>query len=198
MPETPERDPAVTIWLEQPGEEHPMDVERFANSWADRLRESTRAEILISIGAALFFVTLVAWRLTMDGGRAPFPWFAAAAVAVWSVISLFWFRQRIWRGGTDVATAGLEYYRTELERRSRHLRNAWVWHGPLLLACLIPIALLAGSGIAERERLRQVLPLVAVLAVWTAFGIWRRYREAGELQREIQEIDGLAGDRGEP
>jgi hypothetical protein len=197
MPDAPERDPVVTIWLEQPEEEHPMEVERFAKSWADTLRDRTRSEILFSIGAAVLFIALMGWRWVMDGARPhKLAWFVAAAVAAWSLVSLFWFRRRIWRGNggrRDIAAAGLEYYRTELEQRSRHLRNAWVWHGPLFLACAILAALCIGSGIGGRERLPQVLPLAAMLGAWTVFGIRRRYREAGELQQEIREIDGLAG-----
>jgi hypothetical protein len=34
-----------------------------------------------------------------------------------------------------------------------------------------------------------VLPLVVLLAVWTAFGLMRRRRQARELQREIDEIE---------
>jgi hypothetical protein len=33
-----------------------------------------------------------------------------------------------------------------------------------------------------------VLPLVALLAVWTGFGLIRRRRQAKDLQREIDEI----------
>lgn len=192
-----ERDPVVAMWLEQPEEEHPVEVERFARSWAESLRDRTRSEILMSIGAAVLFLMLVGWRLMMDWGRLPkLGWVAAAAVVGWSLVSLYWFRHRIWHGSgrqRDFAAAGLEYYRAELEQRSVHLRNAWLWHGPLFLACAILVALLAGSGIAEWGRLRNVLPLVVVLAVWIGFGIRWRYREAAELQQELREIDGLAG-----
>ena len=195
MSETPERDPVMAIWLEQPEEQHPVEIQRFANSWAERLHDRTRSEILMSIAAAALFLLLMAWRFIIDGGDLPkVGWAAGAAVVVWSLVSLYWFRRRIWRerSGRDVAAAGLEYYRTELKQRSAHLKNAWLWHGPLLLACAIPVALFAGGGIIERKRLGTILPLVIVLAVWTAFGIQRRRREAAELHREILEIDGLA------
>jgi len=39
------------------------------------------------------------------------------------------------------------------------------------------------------QPLRNVLPLVVLLAVWTGFGVWRCYRQAKELQREIDEIE---------
>jgi len=39
------------------------------------------------------------------------------------------------------------------------------------------------------QPLRNVLPLVVLLAVWTAFGVWRRHQQAKELQRAIDEIE---------
>lgn len=192
MSEAPERDAVMAIWLEQPEEEHPVEIERFANSWAERLRDKTRSEILMSIAAAALFLLLMGWRFILDRGSLPkVGWATAASVVVWSLVSLYWFRRRIWTSGNrqDVAAAGLEYYRTELEQRSAHLRNAWLWHGPLLLACAVPVALLSKGGIAEQERLRSALPLLVVLAVWIAFGIRRRRREAAELESEIRAID---------
>jgi len=194
MSETPERDAVMAIWLEQPEEEHPVEIERFANSWAERLHDRTRSEILMSIAAAALFLLLMGWRFMLDRGSLPKSgWATAASVVVWSMVSLYWFRRRIWKSGNrqDVAAAGLEYYRTELEQRLAHLRNAWLWHGPLLLACVVPAALLATGGIAEQERLRSALPLLVALALWIAFGIRRRRREAAELESEIREIDRL-------
>lgn len=194
MSETPECDPVMTIWLEQPEEEHPVEIQRFANSWAESLRDRTRSEILMSIAAAVLFLLLVAWRFVIDGGDLPkLGWAAGAAGVVWSLVSLYWFRRRIWRerSGRDIAAAGLEYYRTELRQRSAHLKNAWLWHGPLLIACAIPVALFAGGGIVERKRLGTILPLVIVLAVWAAFGIRHRRLEAAQPESEIREIDRL-------
>ena len=62
-------------------------------------------------------------------------------------------RHETGRAPTRVASTGMEYYRRELERRRDHLRNAWVWHGPLLLACFMLIAIgrgpcVSGNGAA--------------------------------------------------
>jgi hypothetical protein len=45
-----------------------------------------------------------------------------------------------------------------------------------------------GSTFSGYQPLRNVLPLVVLLAVWTGFGFWRRRDQAKELQREIDEI----------
>src|SRR5262249_16189622 len=147
-----ERDPVVAMWLEQPEEEHPVEGERLARGWAESLGDRTRSEILMSMGAGGLLLLVMGGGLRVGwGGLAKLGWVAAAAVVGWSLVSLYWFRHRIWHGSgrqRDFAAAGLEYYRAELEQRSVHLRNAWLWHGPLFLACAILGALLAGSGIA--------------------------------------------------
>jgi hypothetical protein len=154
------------------------------------LHSSTRAEIWGSIGAALFFVAVIAWRLSSSGD--PLLEVGLLVVVLWILISLFWFRDRI-RGdgpprGDALAATGLDYYRKELERRRDHLRNAWLWHGPLVLACITLAVTVMGHSFLGSERLRSVLPLVVVLAFWTGFGLRRRLRQADELQREIDEI----------
>ena len=167
-----------------------MTLEQIVNRRAEELYSSTRSEILMSVGAALLFVAVMVLRLAPTRDR--LLELGLAAVVVWAAISLYWFRRQIWRREPlppDAAAAsGVEYYHRELERRRDHLRNAWLWHGPLFLACLILVAILTGRAYLGLDRLRSVLPLLALLAVWTGFGVRRRLRQARELQREIDEM----------
>jgi hypothetical protein len=187
------KDPGA-IWRDQPVEKTAVNMERIVNRRAAELYSGTRSEILMSIGAALFFVALMAWRFAPAYDRPLGLGFAA--VIAWVVISLYRLRRRIWRRDPShpgaVAVTGLEYYRKELERRRDHLRDAWLWHGPLFLACLMLVAVLMGKAFVGYERLRTVLPLVVLLALWTGFGFWRRRRQAKDLQREIDELETLA------
>ncbi len=167
-----------------------MDLKQIVSRRTEEMSASTRAEILMSILAALLFVGVMAWRIAP---RDPLQWAGFGAVIGWVAISLIWFRRRIWRPEGSrpdtVAAPGLEYYRKELERRRDHLRNAWVWHGPLVLSCLIFAAILIGRASPGWDRLPpSALPLIVVLAVWTGYGFWRRRRQAREIQREIEEI----------
>jgi hypothetical protein len=184
------KDPGA-IWRDQPEEELRVNLEQIVNRRTEELNSSTRSEILMSIGAALLFVGVMAWRFAPAYGRLQEAGFAA--VIAWAAISLYWFRRRIWRRNRArpdaIAATGLEYYRKELEQRRDHLRNAWLWHGPLFLACMILMVVLMGKAFPAFRRLRDVLPLVVLLAVWTVFGITRRRRLARELQREIDEIE---------
>jgi hypothetical protein len=183
-------DPGV-IWRNQPVEEVPVNVSQIVNRRAEEMSASTRSEILMSIGAAVLLAGVMAWRLEPANRR----WLDVGfgAVGAWVAISLFRFRR--WTGGDRtkpdaVASNGLEYYRGELERRRDHLRNIWIWHGPLLLASFMLIGIVAARAYSGVERLWSVLPLGVLLAAWIVFGLVRRLRLAQALQAEIDELDG--------
>ena len=142
----------------------------------------------MSIVAALFFVAVLAWRL-------PAASFALkpvglAAAALWIAITAFRFRRIIWDPGSppDPASTGLAYYRRELEIRREHLRNAWLWHGPLLIAALLFFANVAGRMFPGMDRFRNAAPLFLVLVLWIIIGIRRRFRQAADIKREVDEI----------
>lgn len=188
--QTKGKDPG-SIWRDQP-EETPVNLEHVVNRRTAELSSSTRGEILMSIGAALLLVGVMAWRLQI--AREGLLEFGFAAAIAWVAISVYCFRRRIWRRDAVAATS-LEYYRTELERRRDHLRNAWLWHGPLSLAAIIFIAVLTGKANVVFQSLRNVLLLLILLAAWTGFGFWRRRLQAKDLQREIDELAPLGAVR---
>jgi len=189
MPEDKTIQDLASVWKSQPNEA-PVKLEGLINRRTRELDTANRSEILISLGAALFFIAVLAWREPLLI-RDPVSQRGFAGVVVWVLISLYCFRDRIWRGprrGDALAVPGLEYYRKSLERRRDHLRNAWLWHGPLFLACTIFTAMLVWKRIVAYRGLERVLPLVLLLAVWTVFGVIRRQRQANGLQRQIDEI----------
>jgi MFS family permease len=183
------RDPGL-IWRDQPEEEVPVNMTQIVNRRTQELSARTRAEILTGVGSAVILIGVVAWRVEI--ARERLLAFALAAAIAWVIVSLYSFRRRIWRHDVSrpdaIAAACLEYYRMELERRRDHLRSAWLWHGPLLLALLMLIAVLTGRATIAFQPLRNALPLTIMLAAWVGFGIWRRRLQARSLQREIDEL----------
>ena len=182
------QDPGA-LWRDQPEERRTVDLEQILKQRTDELYSSTRSEILMSILAALLFIGVVAWRLGPAHDR--LEQVGLAAAILWVIVSLYWFRYRIRRRPSRPdapAAPGLEYYRAELERRRDHLKNEWLWHGPLFLACVTLVAILTGHVFSGYQPLRNILPLLVLLAVWTAFTVSRRRRQAKELQREIDEL----------
>jgi hypothetical protein len=184
------KDPGA-IWRDQPEEVRAVKLDQIVNRRTEELYSSTRSEILMSLLAAIVFVGVMAWRLA----EIPAGWqqVGFAAAIAWVLISLYWFRRRIWRQpparADATAASGLEYYRLELAQRRDHLRREWIWHGPLFLACLILAAILAGRTFSGYRPPYDVLPLIVLLAVWTGYGLARRLRQARELQREIDELE---------
>jgi hypothetical protein len=161
-------------WRSQPEEKLSVNLEQFVSRRTRELAASTRWEIAVSIGAALLFAAMIALRFASARDRLQQPgWIAVIVLAAWVLISLYWFRDRIWREASPLkdalAATCREYYRKELERRRDHLRNEWLWHGPLLLACMISVVIFIGTAFPGLDRLRSALPLVALLAVWTGY-----------------------------
>jgi hypothetical protein len=178
-------------WLNQPEEEIPVDIERIHRRRTWELFSTTRSEIIGSIGAALFFASIVAWRFAPERDR--LVQFGCAGVIVWAAVTAFRFRHSIRRHAPEpdaLARTGLEHYRAELLRRRGHLRSAWIWHGPLLLACVLSAVTLTKRIVPAR--LWDALPVFLLLAGWAVIGIKRRIRQAAELKQEIDEISGVS------
>lgn len=191
MRELPEFAELRAAWLNQPEEEIPVGIEPIKRRRTSELFSTTRSEIISSIGAALSLATIVAWRFAPERDRMVL--FGCAGVIAWAAATVFRFRDSIRRHTPQphaLARAGLEHYRVELLRRRDHLRNAWIWHGPLLLACILSAAILTKRIVPGR--LRDTLPVFLLLAGYAVTGIKRRVRQAAELQREIDEISGVS------
>ena len=191
MRELPEFAEVRAAWLNQPEEDIPVDIERIHRRRTWELFSTTRSEIISSIGAALFFAGIVAWRFAPEGDH--LVQFGCAGVIVWAAVTAFRFRYSIGRRTPQpgaLARTGLEHYRAELLRRRDHLRSAWIWHGPLLLACILSAATLTKRIVPGR--LWDALPVFLLLAGWAVIGIKRRVRQAAELQQEIDEISGVS------
>lgn len=189
MREHPEFAEVRAAWLNQPEEESPVDVEHIYERRMWILVSNTRSEVMSSIGAALFFAGVVAWRFAPERDRLVL--FGCAAVVVWAAVTAFRFRTSIRRNANQLdffAGTGLDHYRTELVHRRDHLRSVWIWHGPLWLAGVLSLATLAGRIVPGR--LWDALPVVVLLAGWAALGIRRRLKQAAQLQQEIDELTG--------
>jgi hypothetical protein len=191
MRELPELAEVRAAWLDQPEEDIPVNIERIRSRRTWELFSITRSEIAGSVGAALFFAGFMAWRFAPERGR--LLKLGCVGVIVWVAVTLFRFRRSIRPRASQpdaLARTGLEHYREQLLLRQHHLRSAWIWHGPLLLAGILSAAIFAGG--TPPGRFWDVLPLVVVLAGWVAIGIKRRRRQVADLEREIDEISELS------
>lgn len=193
MSSDPKANDAGAVWRSQPPEEQEIDLKPFLNRRTEALYSTTRSEIVMSIAAAVFLAAVLAWRFSFVYNR--LLQLGLGLIVAWILFSLYFFRRRIWRRvppqGDAIAASGLEYYRNALERRRDHLRNSWIWNGPMFLACLMLVFTFAGKSFPAYGHSLSVLPLLILLALWTGFGIKRRRDQAKEIQREIDEIESL-------
>jgi hypothetical protein len=179
-------DESISTWKNQPEEKTPVNLQQSLSRRAYELHWSTRWEIVTSIAAALFFSAVI-WRFAVV------PPYAYGAVLAWVAISVIWFRGRIWTGNTArpdaIAANGLAHYRRELQTRRDHLRNAWIWHGPLVLACLIVASTFADRRYPGAYGLQTLAPVALILIAWTAFRIRTRLRLARQIDEELKDLD---------
>ena len=184
-----------SLWRSQPDEAFELDAHVFVGRRMREMSSTSRSEIMLSIGAALFFVAVLAWRFRPM--QQSFPLIGFGLIAVWALLILLRFR-RYMQGqrpsGSDLANTCLRHYRNELEHRRNHLRNSWLWLGPLGLACIIAAGTLAGGSYSWSNQLLRVSPLLVVLVIWIVISVRHRLRLAAEIQQEIVELDKL--DRG--
>jgi hypothetical protein len=188
-PAKPESVEVKALWRDQPGESLPVPSPEILVSRSRELHAITRSEILSAVTAMLFFGSVLVWRFEPHKMMIA----SLALVTLWIMITLYRLRRHVWPPSDDgFAASGVEFYRGELEHRRRHLVSAWLWHGPLLLACVTMAGVAIGTGNFAGTRLLQVSPLLIVLVVWTGFSIRRRRREAQAIQRELDEMAGLS------
>ena len=164
-----------------------MNLKQFVNRRTQELYHRTRLDIIASVAAALFLVIVMGWRFSSVS--TPLQQAGYVLVIAWVLITLYWFRDRLRRKDAppiDALTAtGLEYYRKELTRRRNHLKNAWLWHGPLFLACMVFFATFIGLN---PQRLKNASPFLILLALWTAIDVTRRRRQVRAIGQELAEL----------
>ena len=163
---------------------------RLVNRRVQEAHSATRLEILGSLGAALFCAAFLFQQFSAN--RSPSFQLILAGIVLWTAITAYRFRLQIWPNSAPpgaFAATGLAHYRAVLERRRAHMKNAWIWHGPLFFACLITFATLLQVAFPSMERIRKMLPFSTLLVIWTVLGVILRQRKAAEIQREIDELD---------
>jgi len=182
----PEPNTPKDLWRNQPMDSLAVNFERLVDRRAREFDSATRSEVLTSIGAVIFFASVMVWRFGSSAD--PLPRLGLAAMVLWAVVAAYWFRRQIWPQATPpgaLAATGLAHYRTVLERRRKHIKNDWTWRGPLIFMCLI-LFQVAFPGFA---RLKTALPLLVFLLVWIILRLRIRQRNVAEIQRELDELE---------
>jgi len=194
MPDNlPGSDPKA-IWQNQPTETSAMSL-RLIQRKARELHAKTRRQLLGTLAApvatAFFWITGV--RLFPSIQHLLLPPFLFALA--WSLIGLYFLNRGMWSAvmpGDAGLSTGLEFCRREIERRNHLLRRLLLWSfAPILLATgafIFGLALVGGRRIVPNG-----LPFLILFAVWVVGYFVMRLREQRELQRELEDLNEIAG-----
>jgi hypothetical protein len=189
--EAPTNDP-MNIWQNQPTEPPPMTLEEIRRK-ARALQAKSRREFLGNLTASLSLIAFSAWSFATSQDAIQRSGFALAIA--WFLIAQYPAHKRLWSSklaGDAALTTGVQFYRGELERRRDHFRYNWQWVlGPILLmigSLLLPAlrSVLKNPGLT-----RNMVPFVALLAVWIAAFFVIRNRAIREVKQEIDELNAL-------
>jgi hypothetical protein len=186
-------DDPKTIWQNQSIEASTMTLEKIRKK-AGALHAKTRRELLRTLTGPLTvaFCYVFCIKEFPPLQKALHPLFAVAFA--WSIGGVYFLNRGKWSGpmpGDTGFSAGLEFCRLEIERQRDHFRRALLWGvGPLLLAIGTIIVALAAVG--GRKIFPNAMPFLTLVAVWiVAYFFVIRVRQQRELQREIDELNGI-------
>jgi len=167
-----------------------VNFERLVSRRAREFESATRLEILGSLAAALFAVAVM--LLQFGAANGSIFQIILGVIVLWVAITAYWFRAQIRPKPTasgTLASTGIAHYRSVLERRQAHMKNAWIWHGPLILACLVLFGTVAQVAVPSVQRLKNMLPFTLLLLLWIVAGVLTRRNKSAEIQREIDELE---------
>ena len=192
MPDSFNCEDPKTIWQNQSAEKSTMTLEQMRQR-ARELNVKTRRQLLgtltVPVVIALFYAFAV--RQFQSLQEVLHPLFACALA--WSLVGLY-FLNRGKRSRAMPAeagfSAGIEFYRSEIERRRDYIRGALVWFlGPVILA--IGTFILAMAIVTGKKRFSNAMPFMMLVVAWVAICFVIRAREQRNLQREIDKLNSI-------
>jgi hypothetical protein len=196
MAEEQPRNDIKSIWQNQPMGASTMTI-KLIRAKARDLQAKTRRQLLGTLAGPLVAGFFYGFGITQFPSLAHLlhPLFAFALV--WSLAGLYFLNRGMWSAampGDAGFSSGLEFCRSELERRRNLLRRLLLWSlAPILWA--IGTFILALGLIGKQKGLfPNGLPFLFLLVAWIFAYFVMRVREQRELQREIDELNDLEMD----
>lgn len=203
--EFPGNDPR-NIWQNQATEPFSASLDelrRKAKQWQTRARLKTLFSIILGVALSSAFA-----RIAITG-RDVIPRLGATLLSLWSIYFAYQARRWLWPDRLEPhasASASLQFYRRELERRRDYNKHLWRRAG--LTFCFVGLALMVLPGVIKAfptpRLLLNVVPFFVLLVAWFVAFFLMRKRQQGQLrleidkqaqlQREIDELRALERD----
>jgi hypothetical protein len=159
------------------------------------LRAKTRRKLLGTLTGPLAAGLLYAFAVNQFGELRDMlhPLFAFALA--WSLAGLVFLNRGMWSAAApeDIGVStGLQSCRREIERQRDLVRRVLLWSfGPVLLAIGVFVLALAMVGTRDRGLFPNGLPFLVAVVVWIVAYFLIRLREQRDLQRELEELNGM-------
>ncbi len=182
------------IWLNQQSETSamtPILIERRSRE----LRAKTRRKLIGTLAAPLAAAVFCAYAIKEFAGLRQLLQLPFAFALAWSLAGLYFLNRGMWstvKPGDLGSSTGLDSCRREIERQRDLVRGVLLWSfGPVMLAIGTFVAALAMVSTRARGIYPNGLPFLILIVVWIVSWFVIRYREQRELQREIDELNGI-------
>jgi len=187
--ELPSNDPR-NVWQNQATEPFRASLDelrRKAKRWQTRARLKTFCSIILGLALSSAFA-----RIAITG-RDVIPRLGATLLSLWSIYFAYQARRWLWPDRLEPhasASASLQFYRRELERRRDYNKRLWRRAG--LTFCFLGLALMVVPGLIKGFQVPRLLvnfvPFFVLLVAWGVMFFLMRKSQQGKLQREIDEL----------
>ena len=180
-------DAMKALWRSQTPEVPTMPASYFRHR-AEELEKSLKFRSALEQGACLLGVVLCAGIIGLE--QEPWQKLGAAMLMVGTLYAWFQWRRRTSRNESfDPASAGLTFYRRELERRRDIHRTAWRWYA---LPIIVPAVAFVLLGMLHRHGSASEpwIVLGAMLTCIILSFVYER-QQAAKFQREIDALASL-------
>lgn len=182
-------DPMKALWQSQTTEVPSMQFS-YLRHRAEELEKSLRFRSVLEQGAC--FVGLIVCAVIIAFEQEPWKKLGAAMLLVGTSYALFQWRRRTLSKSVrsfEPASAGLEFYRRELERRRDIHRTAWLWYGlPIFIPATAFLILGMVYGDVHANDPWLVIGLIVVSIILSL--VYERTQVA-KFQREIDALTSL-------
>ncbi len=163
------------------------EVRRRAQEFSESSRQKARLAIVLGVALSGFF----AWSsFQAPNATLRLGW---GVLSMWGLYSAVQGYRWFWpmRSVPDVmAATSLSFYRHELERRRDYEKHVWRRSG--LPFCFLGLAIVLVPPLSK-EFTVNALPFFLLLVVWCVAFVLQRKRTRDKLQREIDDLNAMAG-----
>jgi hypothetical protein len=194
MPDDAPNDTPQKVWQNQPMEAHPMTLEMIRQK-AREYRAKARRELAASVAIVLIVVAVSVFGIIHGSGAGTRMIFALAIL--WVLAGQAFLHRGMWQPGLPVdatLSAGLDFYRRELEQQQDLVRRILRWtFGPVILSVGSLIVVLIEMARGWSKPISAIMPFATLFVIWIILFFVLRSRNRKKLQREIEQLRSVEG-----